>query len=144
MSQRTSIFNKKMEDKIAYGDLSQTTQKWEFCTLNMTFRQVVREVEFEHKCKARQKNIIMTRVSLKPQYLWLIVVSYWLIKFLDNIYTTQVLIRSLFGKRFLTTLFKFCKNTCEWKSMWKYILMKKYVEIRVVVFKWQFMLFKHC
>ena len=28
----------------------------------------------------------------------------------------------LFGKRFLVILFKFCGNTCGWKSWWKYVL----------------------
>ena len=27
-----------------------------------------------------------------------------------------------FDKRFLITLFKFCENICEWKSVWKYVL----------------------
>ena len=38
-----------------------------------------------------------------------------------------------FGKRFLVTLFKYCENTCGWKSV---------MEIRVVVFKQQKQLFK--
>ena len=29
---------------------------------------------------------------------------------------------SLFGKRFLVMLFKFCGNICGWKSVWKYML----------------------
>ena len=36
--------------------------------------------------------------------------------------TLLKIIKGPFDKRFLVMLFKFCENTCEWKSMWKYVL----------------------
>ena len=42
--------------------------------------------------------------------------------FEGKLFTLFKQVKGLFGKRFLVTLFKFCENTYEWKSVWKYVL----------------------